>query len=151
MDLWNLPEEPLERALCSVSFSHLHSSPAKGKIRDVRRSEIGYGPSELKTPVPNRDCKVERKSSPFSYSSKCVDSTIYQDRGRMSVTPSRLDFLPPCLNVLRLRCHDLRPKLASSSWLWSTHAHEIPLDYGSRSFALVRPSIQLDRHLSCYP
>ena len=36
-------------------------------------------PSELKTPVPNRDCKAARNSSPFSYSSKCVESIICQD------------------------------------------------------------------------
>ena len=48
----------------------------KVKIRNAWERKIGDGPSELKTPVPNKDCKVLRNTSPFSYSSKCVESII---------------------------------------------------------------------------
>ena len=37
-----------------------------------------YGPSELNTPVPSRDWNTSRITSPFSYSSKCVESTIFK-------------------------------------------------------------------------
>ena len=109
------PVEPARAEVSNISVrsitpsSYFHRSPVqRERVRYNQRKQVRNRPSELKTPVPNKGRPTSRNASPFSYSSKCVDSTICWEGGsKMNITSGHVDFFERYLDVLRLGRHDL--------------------------------------------